>query len=111
MTYTPSPGEWTGTPGYTFNWQQSASRHESYDGVKNWRNGSQDMSEKPLYREGLVLNAIIQPKVRATDIARTAGVSRQFISGVLAGREKASPRVIEACRELGLPVDVIWGNP
>lgn len=59
--------------------------------------------------EGAILRAMIAPRVRPVDIARRAGVSRQFVHAVLAGQEKASPKVIRACRELGLPVEAIFG--
>ena len=61
------------------------------------------------HNEGPLLRAIIeQPRVRQIDIARKAGCSRQFVSDVFAGRRKASPRILDACRDLGLPVDVIF---
>jgi hypothetical protein len=60
--------------------------------------------------EGLVLRAMIAPRLRPVDIARRAGVSRQYIHSILNGEEPASPRVIEACRELGLDADAIWGH-
>lgn len=60
------------------------------------------------YPEGLVLRAMITPRIRPVEIARRAGTSRQFIHAVLAGKERASPRVIAACKELGLPVEVVW---
>ena len=58
--------------------------------------------------EGLALRTMIEPRTRPVDIARQAGVSRQFVHAVLIGKEKASPRIIEACLSLGLPVDLIW---
>lgn len=44
------------------------------------------------------------------DIAREAGVSRQFVWRVLDGRVKPSARIVEACRRLGLPVSAIFGE-
>lgn len=58
--------------------------------------------------EGLLLRALIEPRVRPADIARQAGCSKQYVSDILAGRVPASARVIDACRELGLPVHLIW---
>jgi hypothetical protein len=59
--------------------------------------------------EGLVLRAVLHRQTpRPIDIARTAGFSRQYATDVLSGRKRASRRFIDACRDLGLPVDVIW---
>jgi hypothetical protein len=66
------------------------------------------MPQEVKHPEGLVLRAMIEPRIRPVDIARRAGTSRQFVHAVLNGKERASPRVIAACRDLGLPVDVIW---
>jgi transcriptional regulator with XRE-family HTH domain len=52
---------------------------------------------------------MIEPRVRAADIARAGDFSRAFVSQVLAGDAKPSPRFVEACRKLGLPVDVLFG--
>jgi DNA-binding LacI/PurR family transcriptional regulator len=51
---------------------------------------------------------LIEPRVRPADIARVAGCSRAYVSQVLSGQAKASPRFIDACRELGLPVEAIF---
>jgi transcriptional regulator with XRE-family HTH domain len=45
----------------------------------------------------------------AAEIARRAGVSRQFVSKVLAGQARPTPAIVAACEELGLPVEVIFG--
>jgi len=68
--------------------------------------------ESAPHREGLILRAFIEPRVRATDIARAGDppLSRAYVSQVLSGREKASPRFIDACRKLGLPVDLLFGQ-
>jgi transcriptional regulator with XRE-family HTH domain len=58
--------------------------------------------------EGPRLRRLIEPRVRAADIARAGGFSRAFVSQVLAGDAKPSPKFIEACLELGLPVDVLF---
>jgi transcriptional regulator with XRE-family HTH domain len=50
-----------------------------------------------------------QDPPRAAEIARRAGVSRQFVSNVMAGRAKPTQAIVEACEELGLPVEVIFG--
>jgi hypothetical protein len=61
---------------------------------------------------GRLLRALIERKTpRPVDIARQGGFTRQYVGNVLAGRRRASPKFIEACRELGLPTEVIWGNP
>jgi hypothetical protein len=61
--------------------------------------------------EARILRALIERKTpRPIDIARAGGLSKQYVGAVLAGRRRASPKFIEACRELGLPVDVIWGG-
>jgi transcriptional regulator with XRE-family HTH domain len=49
-----------------------------------------------------------QQPPRPAEIARRAGVSRQFIANVMAGRAKPSARVVKACEELGLPVDLLF---
>jgi transcriptional regulator with XRE-family HTH domain len=48
-----------------------------------------------------------QDPPRPADIARKAGVSKQFIHTILAGHAKPSPRVVQACSELGIPVDEV----
>ena len=45
----------------------------------------------------------------AAEIARRAGVSRQFVSKVLAGQARPTLAIVTACEELGLPVDAICG--
>jgi transcriptional regulator with XRE-family HTH domain len=50
-----------------------------------------------------------QDPPRPAEIARRAGVSRQFVSNVMAGRAKPTPAIVAACGELGLPVAVIFG--
>jgi transcriptional regulator with XRE-family HTH domain len=62
------------------------------------------------YAEGPLLRTWIEPRVRAADIARAGGFSRTFVSQVLAGDARPSPRFLEACRDLGLPVDTIFGE-
>jgi len=64
------------------------------------------MSTSPLDSEaGLRLKAWLESgPPRPIDIARRAGVSRQFIADILAGRAKPSSRVVSACAELGIPV-------
>ena len=44
------------------------------------------------------------------EIARQAGCSRQWIWTILSGKAKPSPRVIEACEELGVPIEVVFGG-
>jgi len=47
-----------------------------------------------------------------SEIAREAGVSRQYVWRILRGREPPSVRVLTACRRLGVPVDeVLSGSP
>jgi transcriptional regulator with XRE-family HTH domain len=45
------------------------------------------------------------PRVRASELARAAGVSHQYVSSVLAGRRPPSRKLLDAARELGLPID------
>ena len=53
--------------------------------------------------------------LRATDpptqaeIARVAGVSRQYVWKVLNGRSRPSHKIVQAVRELGLPVEILGG--
>jgi transcriptional regulator with XRE-family HTH domain len=45
-----------------------------------------------------------------SEIAREAGVSRQYVWRILRGREVPSARVLAACERLGVPVtDVLSG--
>ena len=50
-----------------------------------------------------------QDPPRPAQIARRAGVSRQFVCNVMAGRAKPTVAIVVACAELGLPVEVIFG--
>ena len=50
-----------------------------------------------------------QDPPRPAQIARRAGVSRQFVCNVMAGRAKPTAAIIAACAELGLPVEAIFG--
>ena len=56
---------------------------------------------------GPLLRAWLVPKVRPVDLARAAGCSHQYVSAVLAGRKPPSEKLLEAARELGIPVEVI----
>ena len=60
--------------------------------------------------EGLLLRELVEPRVRAADIARAGGFSRQYTSQVLRGDLPPSERFLEACREVGLPIDLILGR-
>jgi transcriptional regulator with XRE-family HTH domain len=50
------------------------------------------------------LREYLTPAVRASDLARTAGVSRQYISDVLRGYRPPSAKLLVAAAELGIPV-------
>ena len=56
----------------------------------------------------LALRSRLIPKVRATDLARSAGVSRQYVYSVLEGRRPPSERLLSAAEELGL---LVKGDP
>jgi transcriptional regulator with XRE-family HTH domain len=61
-------------------------------------------------KESLRLRAFLVPATRPSDLARAAGVSRQYVYAVLAGKRPPSARLVEAARDLGLPVDVIFAE-
>jgi transcriptional regulator with XRE-family HTH domain len=61
-------------------------------------------------RSGAALRAFLVPAVRPTDLARKAGVSPQYVYAVLNGKKPPSARLIKASGELGLPIDVIFGD-
>jgi transcriptional regulator with XRE-family HTH domain len=61
-------------------------------------------------KEGAALRAFLMPAVRPSDVARAAGVSRQYVSAVLSGKRRPSARIVRAADELGLPVRVIFGD-
>jgi transcriptional regulator with XRE-family HTH domain len=42
-----------------------------------------------------------------SEIAREAGVSRQYVWRILRGREVPSARVLAACQRLGVPVNEV----
>lgn len=66
----------------------------------------------PERQAGLRLRAWLklQQPPRPAEIADRAGVSRQYVDHVLAGRVRPSERIIAACEELGIPVELIFGQ-
>jgi transcriptional regulator with XRE-family HTH domain len=60
---------------------------------------------------GVRLRPFVVPRVRGSDLARKAGVSQAYVSAVLAGRRPPSRKLIDAARELGIPVDELYGRP
>jgi transcriptional regulator with XRE-family HTH domain len=50
------------------------------------------------------LRRYLLPEVRPSDLARRAGVSRQYVSAVLLGQRPPSERLLKAASELGVPV-------
>jgi hypothetical protein len=66
-------------------------------------NGATETKRK--HPEGMFLRAFVEPRFRAVDIARAGGFSRSYVSQVFAGDVKPSPRFLEACRKVGIPVD------
>lgn len=60
--------------------------------------------------DGIRLRAWLLPRVRPIDLAREAGCSHQYVSAVLAGRRPPSERLLDAARNLGIPVDEIFGG-
>lgn len=56
---------------------------------------------------GIRLRPFLMPAVRPTDLARAAGVSRQYVYDVLNGHRPPSAKLLDAARELGIPVDVL----
>ncbi len=68
------------------------------------------ITEVPLTTQptaGLALRPYLVPSVRPSDLARQAGVSRQYVSAVLLGQRPPSERILKAAAELGLPVHLI----
>jgi transcriptional regulator with XRE-family HTH domain len=59
---------------------------------------------------GVRLRPFTVPTVRPSELARAAGVSHQYVSAVLAGRRPPSRKLLEAARELGVPVDALFGD-
>jgi transcriptional regulator with XRE-family HTH domain len=57
--------------------------------------------------KGSLLRPFLVPAVRPSDLARKAGVSRQYVSAVLLGQRPPSERILRAAAELGLPVHLI----
>ena len=47
------------------------------------------------------------PAVRPTDLARAAGVSRQYVYDVLRGHRPPSRKLLDAAAELGIPVQEV----
>jgi transcriptional regulator with XRE-family HTH domain len=64
------------------------------------------MTVAEIRRTTEVLREHLVPAVRATDLARAAGVSRQYVYDVLRGHRPPSAKLLAAARELGIPVDV-----
>lgn len=58
-----------------------------------------------LSREAQALRRHLVPEVRAADLARKAGVTRQYVSSVLAGQRPPSARLLHAATELGIPLE------
>jgi transcriptional regulator with XRE-family HTH domain len=52
------------------------------------------------------LRTHLTPAVRPGELARAAGVSRQYISDVLRGHRPPSAKLLTAAAELGIPVEV-----
>ena len=50
------------------------------------------------------LRAYLIPAVRVSELARHAGVSRQYIGLVLRGERPPSEKLLTAAKELGIPV-------
>jgi transcriptional regulator with XRE-family HTH domain len=59
---------------------------------------------------GLRLRAYLDARPPTpAEIARHAGCSRQWVWEMLAGRVEVTPQVIQACRDLGVPVAIVFG--
>lgn len=43
----------------------------------------------------------------SAEIAREAGVTRQFVSRVLHGQARPTPAIVAACKKLGLPKHLV----
>jgi transcriptional regulator with XRE-family HTH domain len=52
----------------------------------------------------ITLRSFLIPTVRASDLARRAGVSRQYVGAVLRGERPPSDKLLTAAAELGIPV-------
>jgi transcriptional regulator with XRE-family HTH domain len=64
------------------------------------------MTIAEIHRTRETLRAHLTPHVRASDLARTAGVSPQYISDVLHGHRPPSAKLLAAAAKLGIPVEV-----
>jgi transcriptional regulator with XRE-family HTH domain len=64
----------------------------------------------PSYRLRVWLALARRAAVSQQDIARAAGVTPAFVSAVVAGKRPPSARIVEACRQLGMPVSDIFGD-
>jgi transcriptional regulator with XRE-family HTH domain len=62
------------------------------------------MTRRRLPSTTIVLRSWLVPNVRPADLARAAGVSRQYVDAVLKGKKPPSRRLLEAARTLGIPV-------
>jgi transcriptional regulator with XRE-family HTH domain len=58
--------------------------------------------------DGQRLRLWVTPKVTQADLARQAGVSRQFVAKVVNGQRRPSPKIVQAAEELGLPIEAIF---
>lgn len=67
-------------------------------------------SEVSSMEASTALRNLLIPKVRPSDLARQAGVSRQYVSLVLDGKRPPSNKLLNAAAELGLPIHTIVGT-
>lgn len=60
--------------------------------------------------DGVRLRAWLEPRLTGAELARAAGCSRQYVWKVLHGQRPPSARLIAAARDVGIPVDLIFGG-
>jgi transcriptional regulator with XRE-family HTH domain len=70
--------------------------------IENWTVTSDRM-------RGVALRPFVIPTVRPSELARQAGVSRQYVHAVITGKRPPSAKLLRAAAELGLPVQLIFG--
>ena len=62
------------------------------------------MAVEALHQTTATLREHLRPTVRPIDLARAAGVSRQYVHDVLQGHRPPSEKLLMAAVELGIPV-------
>jgi transcriptional regulator with XRE-family HTH domain len=59
---------------------------------------------------GVRLAAWMAQRLRPVDLARAAGVYPSYVHAVLSGQKPPSQKLLDAARDLGVPVDDLLGG-